>query len=316
MYEIAISVAACLRSGTRVDVAWAVQTHGFSEIDHTEALALTPGGGRIGAVLSGSANDALADLAVDPRGGRLVEISVSSLAASLAGLSCGGDARCLIVPATELPAELWDHLLARDAVCLVSELDGTTVTATAMFTGETMSDAPEAAAELFGTGISNTALTDTAVITVLWPVPTLLVVGQGMSGIAGALDDAAGLLGWQTKVVSDANAATGIIAALAVLDCVVVLSHDTEIAGQTIEAALSSEVGYLGALGSRRTQQARRDWLADRGITDVSRLYGPAGLDVGANTPAEIAVSILAEALAVRTGSVPLSLSRRDGPIH
>ena len=61
--------------------------------------------------------------------------------------------------------------------------------------------------------------------------------------------------------------------------------------------ALASEVGYIGALGSRRMQQARADWLAYRGITDLDRIHGPAGLDIGAETPAEIAVAILAEAL-------------------
>jgi xanthine dehydrogenase accessory factor len=67
---------------------------------------------------------------------------------------------------------------------------------------------------------------------------------------------------------------------------------------------LSSDVGYIGALGSRRTQQGRADWLAYRGITDLERIHGPAGLDIGAKTPAEIAVSILAEAIALKSGPV------------
>jgi len=63
-------------------------------------------------------------------------------------------------------------------------------------------------------------------------------------------------------------------------------------------AALDSDVGYIGALGARRMQENRADWLAYRGVTDLSRIHGPAGLDIGAETPAEIAVSILAEAIA------------------
>ncbi|MDT4985843.1 MAG: xanthine dehydrogenase accessory factor, partial [Pseudonocardiales bacterium] len=68
--------------------------------------------------------------------------------------------------------------------------------------------------------------------------------------------------------------------------------------------------------GSRRTQQARADWLAYRGIVELDRIYGPAGLDIGANTPAEIAVSVIAEAMAVKSGSNPRSLRERAGSIH
>ena len=87
-------------------------------------------------------------------------------------------------------------------------------------------------------------------------------------------------------------------------------SHDAELGGRALAAGLDSDVGYIGALGSRRTQQSRADWLAYRGITDLSRIHGPAGLDIGADTPAEIAVSILAEALAVKKG-LGRSASRR-----
>ena len=87
-------------------------------------------------------------------------------------------------------------------------------------------------------------------------------------------------------------------------------------AGPALRAALAGEVGYIGALGSRRTQQSRADWLAYRGITDLDRVHGPAGLDIGANTPAEIAVSIIAEALAVASGEERGSLRERPGSIH
>ena len=132
-----------------------------------------------------------------------------------------------------------------------------------------------------------------------WPVPKLVIVGAG--AVADALAQAAELLGWQTQTINDVDTATGVIAGLAVLDKLVVISHDVEFAGRALTAALSSEVGYIGALGSRRTQQGRADWLAYRGITDLERIHGPAGLDIGATTPAEIAVSIVAEALAVNS---------------
>ena len=312
MYEIALTVSACLRAGTRVDVAWAVQTHGFSSRDKNEALALTPGGGRVGGIMSGSLNDQLADL---PKGaGRLVDLSLGDLPAQLAGLACGGDARCLVVPAADLPEDLWDRLREREPVCLVTRLDGDRVVDTAMFSAETVAGAGEAAAELFGRGVSDAVVTEQSVTTVLWPVPKLLVVGGG--GVAEALQHQVELLGWHTQVVNDASAATGVIASLAVLDLVVVTSHDVEVAGPALAAALESPVGYLGALGSRRTQQARADWLAYRGVTDLERVHGPAGLDIGANTPAEIAVSIVAEALAVRSKAGARSLRAKTGSIH
>ena len=66
-----------------------------------------------------------------------------------------------------------------------------------------------------------------------------------------------------------------------------------------LQVALDSDAGYIGALGSRSMQQARADWLAYRDVTDLSRVHGPAGLDIGASTPAEIAVSIAAQIVSV-----------------
>ena len=116
MYDIAIGVVACLNADTRVDVAWAVETRGFGSRDHAEALMLTPGGGRVGSVMSGSLNDRLAELAGRDGRGRIVDLHVGEVDALVVGLSCGGDARCLLVPATELPAELWQRLVDRERV--------------------------------------------------------------------------------------------------------------------------------------------------------------------------------------------------------
>jgi len=78
---------------------------------------------------------------------------------------------------------------------------------------------------------------------------------------------------------------------------VVVTAHELDLAGAALMAALESEAGYIGALGAHRMQENRADWLAYRGVTDLSRIHGPAGIDIGAETPSEIAVSILAEAI-------------------
>ncbi|MEK7295897.1 MAG: XdhC family protein, partial [Actinomycetota bacterium] len=91
-------------------------------------------------------------------------------------------------------------------------------------------------------------------------------------------------------------------AGLSSLDNVVVMIHDLEVAGAALIAALSSDAGYIGALGSHRMQETRAEWLAYRGHVDLERIHGPAGLNIGATTPAEIAVSILAEALGAMKG--------------
>lgn len=299
LYDVALTVAACLRAGTRVDVAWAVETEGFSSRDRSDALAITPGGGRVGSLLSGALDDQLADVAALGTGGRLVDLRVSDVEAAAVGLGCGGEARCLVVPAAELPADLWDVLLAREPVCLVTAVDGTDVVGTQLLTRDTVAGAGEEVAGLFERGTSDAVVAADRVVTVLWPVPKLVVVGAG--AVADALGRAASLLGWQVQVATDAAAAEGMAAGLAVLDSVVVAAHDLDLAGPALAAALESDAGYVGAVGGRRTQQARADWLADRGITDLSRIHAPAGLDIGATTPPEIAVSVLAEALAERS---------------
>jgi len=314
VYEIALSVAACVRAGTRVDVAWVVDAQGFGSRDKGEALGITPGGGRLGSLLSGALDGQLVELAERGGAGRLVDLHVGEMEAELAGLVCGGTARCLVVPAAELPAGLWERLRARDPVCLVTRLDGDRVVETTMYDPGTVAGAGEETARLVGRGVSDTAVSPDAVTTVLWPVPKLVIVGSG--AIADALTKAAELLGWHTQATTQVGTATGVIAGLAVLDKVVVMSHDNELAGPALEAALDGEVGYIGALGSRRTQQSRADWLAYRGVTDLSRVHGPAGLDIGANTPPEIAVAILAEALAVRSGAGAGSLREKSGAIH
>jgi len=296
MYEIALTVAACLRAGTRVDVAWAVETEGVRPVDLNGALALTPGGGRIGSVLGGALDDQLADLAAGGRGGRLVRLHVGPLEAELAGLARGGDARCLLIAGADLPSDLWDRLRERTPIGLVARLDGDRVVRTSLYGPNTIGEADADATRLFAGGVSGTAVTAEAVITVLWPVPTLVIVGPGP--VADALVGLAGLLGWQSQVLNQVSAATGVIPGLAGLDKVVVAAHDIELAGPALATALAGNVGYIGALGSRRMQEARADWLASRGVTDLERVHGPAGLDIGAGTPAEIAVSIVAEAIA------------------
>ncbi len=89
---------------------------------------------------------------------------------------------------------------------------------------------------------------------------------------------------------------------LDVSTAVVTLTHDPKLDDPALEAALKSDVFYIGALGSRRTHAKRKERLAEVGITDeqFARVHGPIGLNIGAKSPAEIAVSILGQIIEVR----------------
>jgi xanthine dehydrogenase accessory factor len=101
-------------------------------------------------------------------------------------------------------------------------------------------------------------------------------------------------------------------------DVVCVLTHDPKFDVPAIVSALDTEVGYLGAMGSRRTHTERVARLREAGVDDagLARVMGPIGLDIGARTPEETAVSICAEIIALRTGRVAPSLRDASGPIH
>ena len=107
-------------------------------------------------------------------------------------------------------------------------------------------------------------------------------------------------------------------ASLGPRDAVCVLTHDAKFDVPAIVAALGTKVGYLGAMGSRRTTEQRAERLRAEGVTDeqLARLLAPIGLDLGARTPEETAVAICAEIIAQRTGRAAPRLSAGDGPIH
>jgi xanthine dehydrogenase accessory factor len=101
-------------------------------------------------------------------------------------------------------------------------------------------------------------------------------------------------------------------------DAVCVLTHDPKFDVPAIVTALGTDVGYIGAMGSRRTHGERVARLIEAGCTDadLTRLMAPIGLDIGARTPEETAVSIVAEIVALQTESNARSLRDATGPIH
>ncbi len=101
-------------------------------------------------------------------------------------------------------------------------------------------------------------------------------------------------------------------------DAVVVLSHDPRIDVPALAGGLRSKASYVGAMGSRKTHAKRVARLREAGIgeADIARIASPIGLDIGARTPEETAISILAEVIALRTGRDGARLRDRSGPIH
>lgn len=161
--------------------------------------------------------------------------------------------------------------------------------------------------------------------------PRLVVVGA--TDTAEELCRSARALGWRTFVVDprpalvtrerlpspdELKVAWPEDLELGADSAVVVLTHEERLDVPALTTALASDAFYVGAIGSRRTQAKRRERLLEAGLTEdqLERLAGPAGLDLGADTPAETAVSILAEVLAVRAGRSGGRLVERSGPIH
>lgn len=260
LYDIAVTVAACLRAGTRVDVAWTG--------DGREAAAFTPGGGKVGSVLGGAFDDRL----TGHPSKRILDVEAGAVEALIAGIEPGTTARIVAGPAAAFPADLWPALVARAAYTLVTEVDGIEV------------------------------------VTDLRPDPLLVLAGGGDYG--DSIAELAAWLGWQVDRVGDPVTAEAKAAALGPADAALVVGHDYDTTGAVLRAALTrSQAGYVGALGKPHVRDLRRRWLDDRGVTDLSRLHMPAGLDIGSHEPREVALSVLAEMLAATraAGGGPLA---------
>ena len=99
---------------------------------------------------------------------------------------------------------------------------------------------------------------------------------------------------------------------LSCLSAVVMLTHDPKLDDPALKIVLPSEAFYIGALGSRVTQEQRRQRLLAAGISEanLARLHGPIGIDLGGQTPEEIALAVMAEIVAVRNGRSPDILTK------
>ena len=118
------------------------------------------------------------------------------------------------------------------------------------------------------------------------------------------------VVGWPDKVLEGVE--------LGPRDVVLVFTHDSKLDVPAVQAALATDAGYIGALGSRRTTEDRNRRLREAGVTEeeIARIHAPCGLDIGASTVEETAVAVLAEIIAVRSGRPGTPLRETSGSIR
>jgi xanthine dehydrogenase accessory factor len=303
-----------LARGDRVALATVVATRRSAPRPVGSKLIVSERGELFGSVSGGCVESEVAVQAAEVLASgepRLLSYGITDDQAWEVGLPCGGEIDVFVQPLAEVPAD-------GDGV-LVTRLEG-----------ERAGQVELAELDVGSSGIVELE-GEQVFAEVLGPPPRLVVVGA--TDTAEALCRLAGALGWQTVVVDPRPALVTrdrlpspekLITAwpdeleAGADTAVVVLTHEERLDVPALTTALASEAFYVGAIGSRKTQAKRRERLLEAGVSEerLERLSGPAGLDLGADTPAETAVSILAEILAVRTGRQGGRLRDRSGRIH
>jgi xanthine dehydrogenase accessory factor len=308
--------------GQRVAVATVVATRRSAPRPIGSKLAVSEQGELAGSVSGGCVESDVVLAAREVLGGgepRLVTYGITDDMALGIGLPCGGEIDVFV-------EELRDEERGDVTLTIVAG-DGV---------GERLHDQElEQAARRRGRSHAFALGEQTVFADVQAPPPRLFVYGA--VDTAEALCRAARLLGWRT-VVADARATfatreripsadellvlwpDGALAQVQpdVDTAVLVLTHDDKFDLPLLEAVLRTDAFYVGALGSRRNQERRRTLLLERGVgeEDLERIAGPSGLDIGADTPAETALSMLAEILAVRAGRAGGRLKESPHRIH
>ena len=301
-------VLAWRQAGRRVTLVTVVETWGSAPRPPGALLAVRDDGVVSGSVSGGCVED---DLIARIKAGEydalshpsMVAYGVSKEEAARFGLPCGGTLRLVQEPITDVH---WiQDVLARTAA---HQLVARTVT---LATGQvSLRDAQRTDTLQF----DGTSLT-----TLFGPRWRLLLIGAGQ--LSQAVAQMASLLDFEVLVCDprEEYAATlgidGVTRVLGMPDdvvqqlvpdahtAIVALTHDPKLDDMALMEALNSNAFYIGALGSRRNQEARKKRLAehfDLSSEALARLHGPVGLRIGAQTPAEIAVSIVAEIVQVK----------------
>ncbi|MEQ1658529.1 MAG: XdhC family protein [Hylemonella sp.] len=304
------------RAGRAVSLVTVVQTWGSAPRPPGALLAVREDGVVSGSVSGGCVEDdliarakaALAEGRQDPAAARpaLIVYGVNKEEAARFGLPCGGTLRLVQEPLQD--AGWVEQLLARTAEhrLVARTLD--------LATGQvTLADAVRGQSMSFD---------DQRLTTVFGPKWRLLLIGAGQ--LSQAVASMASLLDFEVLVCDprEEYAATlglaGVQRVPGMPDdvvremlpdahtAIVALTHDPKLDDMALLEALKSAAFYVGALGSRRNQDARKQRLAehfDLSAEELARLHGPVGLDIGARTPAEIAVSVLAEIVQVKNAA-------------
>ncbi len=317
-------------SGTEGSLVRVVSLNGFGRRDSSDG-AVVDAAGVHGEVLGGILDATIIEArATGER--QLITGNVTDPDADAAGLLCGGTARLLVTPIAELPPLFGASVQAATPVALATRLSadgsiGGTMAITRSAVEGTLSAGNEIddtvtieAKKLLELGRSDSVVIEQAgdeiAIATLVPLPRGHVVGSGP--VADAIVAQGSLLGWTMSVDDSVAAGETFLANAGPADAIVILSHDPRVDTPLLDVALRSELGYLGAMGSRHTQAKRRTRLGALGHDDSSlaRIHGPVGLDLGARSPAETAVAIVAEYLVNRSGRAPQSLASSSGPIN
>jgi xanthine dehydrogenase accessory factor len=307
-----------LSRGDRVALATVVATRRSAPRPVGSKLIVSEQGELFGSVSGGCVESDVAVQAAEVLASgeaRLISYGITDDQAWEVGLPCGGEIDVFVQPLAELPA-------VGDGV-LLTRLEGDRAGQTELAEINVRSSG---VVELEG---------EQVFAEVLGPPPRLVVVGA--TDTAEALCRLAGALGWHTIAIDPRkalateerlpSASERVVAwpdegmeslELDADTAVVVLTHEERLDVPALTTALAGEAFYVGAIGSRKTQGRRRERLLETGVPEerLDRISGPAGLDLGADTPAETAVSILAEILAVRAGREGGRLRDRSGRIH
>jgi xanthine dehydrogenase accessory factor len=334
--------------GERVALATVIATRRSAPRPIGSKLVVSEKGEMAGSVSGGCVENEVFGHACEVLEGadpQLLRYGISDDLALTVGLPCGGEIDVFVdEPNEELLDRLKTIIETDERAVLFSVVEGEGLGSELLITeaGERIGEGPDEAVERFDEVLreGRNKLIDLGegrrfFAEVFGPPPRLLVIGA--VDTAEALCHAAKMIGWRT-IVADARAkfATSdrlpsadevVVAwpedALAQVQpdhqtAVVVLTHDDKFDIPALKGALETEAFYIGALGSRRNQKLRRERLLESGVpeAELDRISGPCGLDIGADTPAETAISILGEILAARARRSGGPLRESSGRIH
>ena len=319
--EIALS---WLRAGRRVYLATVVETWGSAPRPPGAQMVVDGSGAMMGSVSGGCVEGAVVAEAMAGGPARLLSYGVTDDAAFAVGLACGGKVTLLLEPVGAAPTALATALLEGLVAARAALRPVALVTDLASFARQLIAKGRDPAVDK-ALGSDKSAVEGTRFVAAHNPPLRLFVVGavqiaQSLVPLARALGHAVTLIDPRSAFGAAARFPGEVMGATLVEDwpddaltrfapdsrsAIVTLTHDAKIDDPAIAFALRSEVYYLGCLGSTRTHAKRLERLRATGFSDadLGRIHAPAGLNIGAKSPAEIALSILAEMTQVlRTG--------------